>query len=97
MMGSMMQDLAFAIPGVDEAMSFAEIMKYVSLLPHTRAVPNWVNLQARQVNAILRYRLRYSSYRTYTPIPFFPHRVGEGAWKAQFSRIEVRSYDQPGT
>jgi len=26
MMGSMMQDLAFAIPGVDEAMSFAEIM-----------------------------------------------------------------------
>ena len=24
-----MQDLAFAIPGVDEAMSFAEIMKYV--------------------------------------------------------------------
>lgn len=31
-MGSMMQDLAFAIPGVDEAMGFAEIMKYV-LLP----------------------------------------------------------------
>jgi hypothetical protein len=27
MMGTMMQDLAFAIPGVDEAMSFAEIMK----------------------------------------------------------------------
>jgi hypothetical protein len=27
MMGGMMQDLAFAIPGVDEAMSFAEIMK----------------------------------------------------------------------
>lgn len=29
MMGSMMQDLAFAIPGVDEAMGFAEIMKFV--------------------------------------------------------------------
>ncbi len=29
MMGTMMQDLAFAIPGVDEAMSFAEIMKCV--------------------------------------------------------------------
>jgi arsenite-transporting ATPase len=29
-MGSMMQDLAFAIPGVDEAMGFAEIMKYVN-------------------------------------------------------------------
>ena len=32
MMGSMMQDLAFAIPGVDEAMSFAEIMKYVAFI-----------------------------------------------------------------
>lgn len=29
-MGSMLQDLAFAIPGVDEAMGFAEIMKYVA-------------------------------------------------------------------
>jgi anion-transporting ArsA/GET3 family ATPase len=28
-MGGMMQDLAFAIPGVDEAMGFAEIMKYI--------------------------------------------------------------------
>ena len=28
-MGSMLQDLAFAIPGVDEAMGFAEIMKWV--------------------------------------------------------------------
>lgn len=32
-MGSMMQDLAFAIPGVDEAMSFAEIMKYAVVAP----------------------------------------------------------------
>jgi len=31
-MGSMMQDLAFAIPGVDEAMGFAEIMKYADSL-----------------------------------------------------------------
>lgn len=29
-MQGMMQDLAFAIPGVDEAMGFAEIMKCVS-------------------------------------------------------------------
>lgn len=28
-MSSMMQDLAFAIPGVDEAMGFAEVMKYL--------------------------------------------------------------------
>lgn len=30
-MSGMMQDLAFAIPGVDEAMGFAEIMKYTSM------------------------------------------------------------------
>jgi arsenite/tail-anchored protein-transporting ATPase len=35
MMGSMMQDLAFTIPGVDEAMSFAEIMKCVQFLQAT--------------------------------------------------------------
>ncbi|KAI9653907.1 MAG: Golgi to ER traffic- protein [Alyxoria varia] len=31
-MGSMMQDLAFSIPGVDEAMSFAEVLKHVKSL-----------------------------------------------------------------
>jgi hypothetical protein len=36
MMGTMMQDLAFAIPGVDEAMSFAEIMKYVPFVSFLR-------------------------------------------------------------
>lgn len=35
MMGSMMQDLAFAIPGVDEAMSFAEIMKQVKSMEYS--------------------------------------------------------------
>jgi arsenite-transporting ATPase len=36
-MGGMMQDLAFAIPGVDEAMGFAEIMKYIPHLPENGA------------------------------------------------------------
>jgi hypothetical protein len=39
MMGTMMQDLAFAIPGVDEAMSFAEIMKYVRPKPNQAISP----------------------------------------------------------
>ncbi|KAK4212349.1 anion-transporting ATPase-like domain-containing protein [Rhypophila decipiens] len=33
-MGSMMQDLAFAIPGIDEAMSFAEVLKQVKSLSY---------------------------------------------------------------
>lgn len=36
MMGTMMQDLAFAIPGVDEAMGFAEIMKYAPSFRHIK-------------------------------------------------------------
>ncbi|POW11705.1 hypothetical protein PSHT_08345 [Puccinia striiformis] len=35
-MGGMMQDLAFAIPGVDEAMGFAEIMKHVKSMKYSR-------------------------------------------------------------
>ncbi|KAF8422573.1 anion-transporting ATPase-like domain-containing protein [Tirmania nivea] len=33
-LGSMMQDLAFSIPGVDEAMSFAEVLKQVKSLSY---------------------------------------------------------------
>lgn len=58
----MMQDLAFAIPGVDEAMGFAEIMKYVVLLryrnkvhPHLLSVRHFA--QTRQIHAILLHRL----------------------------------------
>ena len=59
MMGSMMQDLAFAIPGVDEAMSFAEIMKSVHLrVPCFRpSSPNRRSSQTRQVDGVLRDRL----------------------------------------
>jgi len=34
-MGSMMQDLAFAIPGIDEAMSFSELMKHVKSMKYS--------------------------------------------------------------
>ncbi|KAF4124267.1 arsenite/tail-anchored protein-transporting ATPase [Geosmithia morbida] len=37
-MGSMMQDLAFAIPGIDEAMSFAEVLKQVKSLSYETIV-----------------------------------------------------------
>ncbi|CAD6578010.1 MAG: Golgi to ER traffic- protein [Cyphobasidiales sp. Tagirdzhanova-0007] len=34
-MGGMLQDLAFAIPGVDEAMGFAEVMKHVKSMQYS--------------------------------------------------------------
>jgi arsenite-transporting ATPase len=37
-LGSMMQDLAFAIPGIDEAMSFAEVLKQVKSLSYETIV-----------------------------------------------------------
>ncbi|KAM3551654.1 hypothetical protein MY1884_007608 [Beauveria asiatica] len=37
-MGGMMQDLAFAIPGIDEAMSFAEVLKQVKSLSYETIV-----------------------------------------------------------
>jgi len=33
-MNGIMQDLAFAIPGIDEAMGFAEVMKFVKNALH---------------------------------------------------------------
>ena len=60
MMGSMMQDLAFAIPGVDEAMSFAEIMKYVKIhhylaLFDPRNLPLWMcrHVKSMEYSAIV--------------------------------------------
>ncbi len=62
-MGGMMQDLAFAIPGVDEAMGFAEIMKWAGArrLCSPRAThppsPSPSLPQARQVDGVFLHRL----------------------------------------
>ncbi|CAJ0633946.1 404_t:CDS:2 [Entrophospora sp. SA101] len=37
-MGAMMQDLAFVIPGVDEAMGFAEVMKQVKTMEYSAII-----------------------------------------------------------
>ena len=95
MMGSMMQDLAFAIPGVDEAMSFAEIMKYVPyhyswLTPHANV------LQTRQVNGILCDCLRHCANGPHPSFPLIPNRLGESLVKAECAERAYRSYAQPG-
>lgn len=62
-MQGMMQDLAFAIPGVDEAMGFAEIMKcrrFRALLSRNKTNPFLTPLsliKARQVDGIRGHRL----------------------------------------
>jgi arsenite-transporting ATPase len=49
MMGSMMQDLAFAIPGVDEAMSFAEIMKCAFFFKHVTLCNSFADRQVKSM------------------------------------------------
>jgi anion-transporting ArsA/GET3 family ATPase len=72
MMGSMMQDLAFAIPGVDEAMSFAEIMKCVFLSYHSCRLgnPNCRHVKSMEYSVIVfdtaptGHTLRFLSFPT---------------------------------
>lgn len=86
-MGSMVQDLAYAIPGVDEAMGFAEVMKWVLELQSRgdSKSPWWLLIwvesrtQTGQVHEIFRHCLWHSSYWPYPSIPFLPYRFGEGS------------------
>ena len=73
MMGTMMQDLAFAIPGVDEAMSFAEIMKYVTTTLCAPSQP-YGHGQARQVDGILCDRVRHCADWTHPALSFLSQR-----------------------
>lgn len=55
-----MQDLAFAIPGVDEAMGFAEIMKCASTyfeMPRGGVGGRFADMQTRQIDGILSDRV----------------------------------------
>jgi hypothetical protein len=74
MMGTMMQDLAFAIPGVDEAMSFAEIMKYVTSTPCARTI-TVKNGQARQIHGILCNRVRHGANWAHSALSFVSQRA----------------------
>ena len=99
MMGTMMQDLAFAIPGVDEAMSFAEIMKYVRTTLCASAAGGLVltgALQARQVHGILCNRLRHGPNWAYPPLSFLSERAGKGPGQVVNAERADRTHDQSG-
>ena len=93
MMGSMMQDLAFAIPGVDEAMSFAEIMKCSAFPELVTKAYSHTRQQTGQIDGILRDSFRYSTDRTHPPIPVIPDRTRESSWKTEYTQRAVWTYD----
>ena len=101
MMGSMMQDLAFAIPGVDEAMSFAEIMKYVtsplsSPFSCLTALPVRIGVQACQIHGIFCDRFRHGPNRTHATLSFLPKCARKGAGEAFDAEWAYRTHDQSG-
>jgi hypothetical protein len=92
-MGSMMQDRAFAIPGVDKAMSFPEIMKHVKISPLSLlSIPLSFDIHTATTHSFLRIIFNTASF----PIvpycsrkgPRKPKRVGEelqwDAWAGWF-------------
>ena len=112
MMGTMMQDLAFAIPGVDEAMSFAEIMKYVTttlcappFYAHMVALPvmqtklkklNKINGQARQIHGVLCNCVRHGSNWTHTALSLLSERARKGAGEVIDFERAYRTNDKSG-
>lgn len=65
-MQSQIQDIAMSIPGIDEAMSFAEVMKLVKSMDYETVVFDTVFL------------INSGSYRTYTSIPFVSNSFRKG-------------------
>lgn len=99
-MNGMMQDLAFAIPGIDEAMGFAEVMKCARphlSLPFIRPLTNsHVHLQASQVDAVLGHRVRHGPDRSHLAVPVVPVRSRKGTRQAERSLWPLRPDAQPG-
>jgi hypothetical protein len=100
-MNGMMQDLAFAIPGIDEAMGFAEVMKCARLISHgPSSIPSLtrvrVHLQASQVDAVLGHRVRHGPDRAHSAVPVVPVRSRKGPRQAERSLWPFRPDAQPG-
>lgn len=88
----MMQDLAFAIPGVDEALAFAELMKYAKSFAHANCRLT-TKRQACELDAILYHRLRHCAHRSYIAILAVPFDIGKGSRQAVGPEWTLRTYD----
>ena len=52
--------------------------------------------EACQINGIFRHRIRYSTYRSHSPISFIPHRLRESTREVEYAKWSVRSHDPTG-
>ena len=75
----MMKDLSGTLPGIDEAMSFTEIMK-VSQIRHHRFSISKINCytEERAKNGILGNRFRYCSYWPHFEAASIPNNLTDG-------------------
>jgi len=50
--------------------------------------------QTRQVDGIFGHCVRYRTNRSYSSLPFIPHRLGEGTGQTEYAQRTIWAYDQ---